>query len=132
MGPCLLPTSAAPLLGAETAKGGGGLLSSLRDGRIAYNTAARDISDQGLARIAAGEEPMAVAEDVVDARNELKVSAREGLPSPLGRLVETRNTWIYGNPVGPTVTDLLETRTPLQIVEGAGRTNGFINWLLRV
>src|SRR5262249_46499390 len=68
----------------------GGLFSGLRQTRQAYVDGARSISEDGAARLAAGEDPLAVAQDAVDARNALKVDVRASMPAPLRWWAERR------------------------------------------
>jgi len=64
--------------------------------RQAYVNGARSIADDGPARVAAGEDATAVAREVVEARNALKATAREGMPGPLRSWAERRNMGIWG------------------------------------
>jgi len=68
----------------------------------------------------------------VDARNALKLEARESLPRVVQWGVEQRNIWRYGNPVGPSADTLLGRNAPGAVIESAGRTNRFLNWALGV
>jgi hypothetical protein len=77
-----------------------------------------------------GVDPTAAARWAVDARNALKLEAREPLPRVVRWGAEQLNTWRYGNPVGPSSDALLATRTPQAVIESAGRTNSFLNWVL--
>jgi RHS repeat-associated protein len=131
--PLHLPMSSVALFGkirasSKAANGG------IRATRQAYVDSARAISDDGLARVAAGESPEAVARSVVDARNALKVETRQNMPSALNSWAEWRNTRRYGNPVGPTYEGLIGRpgATDIGIIQRAGNTSGWINWLLGV
>lgn len=106
----------------------------IRATRQAYVDSARAISDDGLARVAAGDAPDAVARSVVDSRNALKLEARQKMPGPLNKWAEWRNTRRYGNPVGPTYEGLISRpgATDIGIIQRAGNTSGWINWLLGV
>ncbi len=90
-------------------------------------------SDEGAARVGAGDDVEVVARETVDARNALKISAREDIPRIFRSFAERRNMRKYGNPVGPTYEDLIRGgKTPEQIISGAGRTSRRLNRLARV
>lgn len=106
----------------------------VRAGRQAYVDSARAISENGLARIAAGEAPDVVARSVVNARNALKVQTRQSMPRILNTWAERRNVRHYGNPVGPTYESLISRPgvTDIRIIERAGRTSSKVNKFLGV
>ncbi|MEB2346927.1 MAG: hypothetical protein OZ948_19615, partial [Deltaproteobacteria bacterium] len=117
--------------GVRAAAGG---IAAARAARQAYvaeaqgiRTAAEKLVDQGL-------DPAAAARWAVDARNALKLESRESLPRVVQWGIEQRNIWKYGNPVGPSADRLL-TRpggSPAAVIESAGRTNSWVNWILGV
>ncbi|MDZ7578992.1 MAG: hypothetical protein U0904_12565, partial [Candidatus Nanopelagicales bacterium] len=122
--------------GRLSALGSRSTLSGLRDAllgaRQAYVSAARSIPQEGFRRIAAGESSESAARWAVDARNALKVSAREGLPGPLRALAEWRSRIKYGDPVGPSYEKMMSKpgMTNERVIERAGSTNDWIDRLL--
>ncbi len=113
--------------GARAAAGG---LAAARAARQAYVTEAQGIRTAAEKLVNQGVDPAAAARWAVDARNALKLEAREPLPRVVRWGAEQLNTWRYGNPVGPSADALLATRTPQAVIESAGRTNSFLNWIL--
>jgi hypothetical protein len=68
------------------------------------------------------------AAQAVALRNAAKIEARGDMPSLLRRLAELRNTAKYGNPVGPTVEQLLaKYGSDRAVIDAAGRTSSFWN-----
>jgi len=63
----------------------------------------------------------------------LRLAARQDVPPLLRSFSERLASRKHGNPVGPTYETLLrQGRTPEEIISGAGRTNPYINRLMRV
>ena len=98
--------------------------------RAAYVAEAQGIRSAAEKLMTNGVDPIAAARWAVDARNALKLEARESLPAVVRWGIEQRNIWKYGNPVGPSADALLATRTPAAVIESAGKTNRFLNWVL--
>lgn len=113
--------------GSRAAAGG---IAAARAARQAYVAEAQGIRTAAEKLVNQGLDPAAAARWAVDARNALKLESRESLPRVVQWGVEQRNIWKYGNPVGPSADALLSTRTPQAVIEGAGRTNSFLNWIL--
>jgi RHS repeat-associated protein len=129
-----LAAGSAAKLGWNVARGGWGAaavwVEAARTGRGAYVAEARGIRSLAEKMIAEGVDPAASARWAVGARNALKLESRESLPRVLRWGAERWSRHWYGNPVGPSADALLATRTPQAVIESAGRTNSFLNWIL--
>jgi hypothetical protein len=79
-----------------------------------------------------GVDAQAAARWAVDARNALKLEARDAGPRVLKWGAEQWNNFRYGNPVGPSADFLLRNRAPGAVIQSSGNTNPWVNWLLRV
>jgi hypothetical protein len=108
------------------------LFAAARGARAGYVAEAEHIRIIAEKMVGQGVDPAMAARWAVDARNALKLQARESLPRPGQWLAEQRNILRYGNPVGPSADDLLGVKTPAAVIESAGRTNRFLNWILGV
>ncbi|MBF6366810.1 hypothetical protein IU469_13900 [Nocardia puris] len=99
-----------------------------------YVDTVRGIAERGLARVAAGENPETVARWAIDERNAVKTATRAKLPRVLNVWAERRNVRHYGHPVGPTYEFLhdVKGKTPMDIIQGAGRTSARVNRMLGV
>ncbi len=62
-------------------------------------------------------------------RRAIEAAAREKTPTPIRKVMEARNIKKYGDPLGPSLETLAKTKTPAQIIEGAGKTNKLVNAL---
>jgi len=125
----------ATAVGALT--GGTGYLAvkgfrAARAARGVYVANSRAIRSGAYDAVLRGGDPTKVAEIAVDARNALKLQARQGLPGPLQRVLGARNTRRYGNPAGPSAGDLLSGADPIDVIESSGRTNPLLNSILGV
>jgi hypothetical protein len=85
--------------------------------RQAYVTQAQGIRAAAEKLIAEGADPVAAARWAVEARNALKLGARESLPRLIRWAIEQRN---------------IATNSPQAVIESAGRTNSFLNWIFGV
>lgn len=103
--------------------------------RALYAARAASLAAGAASRVEEGDDIFQIARDAVDARNDLKLASREGLPQWIVKAIEWRNIKAYGNPVGPTFDYLITQKgaTPEGIIgKAAESTNRTINWLLGV
>jgi len=107
-------------------------VAAARTARQAYAAEAQGIRSLAPKMVEEGVDPAAAARWAVDARNALKLQARESLPRVVRWGIEQRNMWKYGNPVGPAADDLISAGGARAAIESAGRTDSFLNWLLGV
>lgn len=59
-----------------------------------------------------------IAEHVVEARNQQKITSRNDMTAEERAALEERNIKIYGNPVGPTPESMFKKTKKLFIQEG--------------
>ena len=93
--------------------------------RLEYEQASRDLFTQAQRMQAAGMSEEQVARWAVDRRNQLKIEYRELTPPEMLSNVEARNIRLYGNPMGPSVDQLLaKGKTWQEIIQGAAKPRG--------
>jgi hypothetical protein len=60
-------------------------------------------------------------------RRAIEADARERTPPAIRKVMEARNLKKYGDPLGPEFETLAKTKTPMKIIESAGKTNKVVN-----
>ena len=112
-------------IGMDTAGGGQAAGNGAAAVRQAYEAEVGGLADQAAAARAAGQDPEAIARQLVDSRNSLKLKYRAQSPADAVLKFEQRNIKEYGNPVGPSADQLHAAgKTWDQIIESAARPGG--------
>ncbi|MFX1562422.1 MAG: SpvB/TcaC N-terminal domain-containing protein, partial [Promethearchaeota archaeon] len=92
--------------------------------RQTYANAAAEMSKTAKAAVEAGVATEEHAKRSAHAfRRAIEKAAREKTPAPIRKKMETRNIKRYGDPLGPSLEELSKKKTPMEIVESAGKTS---------
>lgn len=102
------------------------------EARALYLSRVEQIATNAAGRLKNGDAVEAVAKDVVQARNLLKLEIRELAPWAAARAADMRNLVTYGNRAGPSAEQLLQKYGSWEkVIEAVQRTNQLVNKLVK-
>jgi RHS repeat-associated protein len=111
----------------------GSELESLGKERAVYSSSAKEMSQTAKKVAQLGlETEESAARSAHGFRRAIKRAAREKTPAAIENLMKNRNISKSQDPLGKSYDRMAQTKTPMQIIESAGKTNKIINALGKV